>query len=121
MSLIIINGIDVSSRLTKYEIIDDEPVKLSEIIMADGTSLIRLAPYSKTELHLTFSNLKGDEYLNIQSQFSSGEATVKYYSEKTNETKEGVFFLEPGMYSIRKKTEKKNVLYDYSMVLKKTR
>ena len=121
MAILIVNGYDVSAKLTRYELTDDEPVKISEIQMADGTSLIRLAPYTKTEMDITFSNLTGAEYASIRGLFSDNETVMNYYSEKTNSMKTGTFFLEPSSYGVKKKTIKKDILHDVSMTLKKTR
>ncbi len=121
MELLIVGGTDMTAKITKYELTDDEPAKVSEIQMADGTSLIRLAPYTKTEMNVTFSNLTGTEYAELRRMFTDNEAILSYYSEKTNSMKTGTFFLEPSSYSVKKKTLKKDLLHDVSMTLKKTR
>lgn len=119
MAILIINGIDMSGKITNYALTDEEPVKLSEIQMADGTSLVRLAPYTKTEISVTFSNLTGPEFASFINAFTNNQAVVDYYSEKSNAMKNGTFFREPLSYEVKKKTRNRDVLSDVTMLLRK--
>lgn len=120
MQVIAVNGISLDSFVTKYECLDSEPIVLNTIQLADGSILKILAPYNKTTITIELSYMKQADYETfINALNSNGEQTVIYYSEKTNATKTGTFFIEPTSYDIMTYGNKLNVLKPFTLELSK--
>ena len=88
-----------------YNIIEDEPDVLSEVIMADGSIRRNYGKMPKTNIKIRFSQLDKNIYKEYMSHFSKNEDVYSYFSPKDQKIltkKLFVTFLETSILSITK-------------------
>ncbi len=116
--LIKINDYDITDLITKYEIIDDEPIVLNTMQMADGSIKKILAPYNKTEISITLEFITQARFKAFFDELEE-ENIVQYYSRKTGEIETAVFFMDRGSYEVTQKTSDLDYTKEYSFTLVK--
>lgn len=116
--LMTINGYDISNHITQYSLTDSEPIVLNTIQMASGAIKKILAPYTQTVIEVELTWLTQEAYEAFLAALNAnGEQTVVYYSEKTNATKTGTFFIDPTGYEIERFGNGMNYLTPLSLTL----
>lgn len=93
-----------------YNITEDEPDVISEVVMADGTIKRNYRQMPKTNIKVKFSQLNKDTYKEYMSHFQNNEDIYSYFSPRKQEILTKKFFVTFPETSILSTT--KNHRYD---------
>lgn len=88
-----------------FNVIEDEPNVISEVIMADGSIKRNYGPMPKTHIKVKFGQLDKDTYQEYISHFSQNEDIYSYFSLKQQRMLTKKFFVtfpETSILSITK-------------------
>lgn len=76
-----------------YNILENEPEVLSEIVMADGSIKRNYGEMPKTNIKIKFSQLDKETYTQYMSHFLNNEDTYTYFSPRTQTMLTKKFFV----------------------------
>lgn len=89
--VLIIDGVNIQHILKNgYYVQENQPIVLSEKVMADGTTRQNIAEKKKTIITLNLSKMYGDN-ISKYLQLFLGDREVKYYSPTYKEMKIAIF------------------------------
>ena len=76
-----------------YNILENEPEVLSEIVMADGSIKRNYGEMPKTNIKIKFSQLDKEAYTQYMSHFPNNEDTYTYFSPRAQTMLTKKFFV----------------------------
>lgn len=101
-----------------YNILEDEPDIIKEVIMADGTKKRNYREMPKTTIKIKFGELNKDIYTSYMSHFQLPENVYTYFSPKKQTLLTKKFFVTLSENSILYASDEKQRYEEFEVILK---